>query len=603
MLNIIIGHRGTGKSSWLKALKIFYKTHQIPARFFDLDKQIERVSGKSIFELFEKGESFFRNWEKKVFHNLVQSISKNEICFLAVGAGFVFKKQASWNVIHLCRYTDSMGRIFLNRPPLTPFQNPFKEYKYFYKKRNSYYLKQADEVLFRREHFKKLEQSDLLFLGLKKLSKPEFSLRLNPEEVPKKKEQLKSFLEKRLQWGLRFFELHDQTADKAFIDKVKTLVIEDKLLFSSQFSKKFCSIKKKRHWSWDLSLGPPPKGVCILSLHKRGKKSLKEILTDFSSYKKYHLKLAIEIFNFKELKRAYDWYCEDTKNRSFLPRSKLGSWLWFRQAFGSKMFLHFIKERPSSLKKGEVLDQPFLSEAVPFIKKSKALAGILADPVHFSATPSEQNTFFYKQNSIPVLPIPLKEADLTKQNLKIFSELGFVFFAVSSPLKKRAFLVSDSKDQRVQELKTANTLIFHNKMWKAFNTDWNGLQKLRKYSLESTFVWGGGGLRPVLKKLLPLASFYSARNSKPLKKKFSKEEFYPKTLIWAVGRKRMEQGCLMPPKNWKPSLVIDINYTEDSPGLEYALQVSAQYINGMGFFKKQARKQREIFKSLYLCEK
>ena len=80
---------------------------------------------------------------------------------------------------------------------------------------------------------------------------------------------------------------------------------------------------------------------------------------------------------------------------------------------------------------------------------------------------------------------------------------------------------------------------------------------------------------------------------------FSMGKTSPKTLIWAVGRKRMQQGCLMPPKNWKPSKIIDANYTEDSPGLEYALQVHAQYISGMEFFKEQAKKQREIFKELY----
>ena len=72
--------------------------------------------------------------------------------------------------------------------------------------------------------------------------------------------------------------------------------------------------------------------------------------------------------------------------------------------------------------------------------------------------------------------------------------------------------------------------------------------------------------------------------------------FLPKTLIWAVGRKRMREGCLKPPKNWKPLKVIDINYTEDSHGLEYALQNSSHYINGRELFKEQAKKQREIFK-------
>ena len=145
-------------------------------------------------------------------------------------------------------------------------------------------------------------------------------------------------------------------------------------------------------------MGEPPEAVNILALHDRSKKELKTLLKEFSFYKNKHLKLAIEIFNFKELKTAYDWYCEDPKNRSFLPRSKEGAWLWFRQAFGPKMFLHFIKERSIPLmekadKSFAVLDQPFLSEAVPFLKQRKALAGVLGDPIQFSATPGEQNKF------------------------------------------------------------------------------------------------------------------------------------------------------------------------------------------------------------------
>ena len=596
MLNLIIGHRGTGKSHWLNLVENFYSKKQIKALFFDLDKEVEKFSGKTVSELFQKGEKTFRQWEKKVFLNLISSLPKHTTCFLSVGAGFIFEKDLSWNVIYLCRSSDKSGRVFLNRPQLTSDQNPLKEYQFFYKKRNPYYLKQADEVLFRREHFKGLENSDFLFLGLKKHSTPYFSLRLNPQDIPKDKERLKLFLQKRLNWGLRFFELNDQTADKNFIQTIRNFVPENKILFSSQFSKKISSIKNKKHWSWDLNLGVPPKGVTILTLHDRNKKDLNKLLKEFSCYKNYHLKLAVEIFNLKELKTAYDWYSEDPKNRSFLPRSKEGRWLWFRQVFGPKMFLHFIKERSMRKPRDEILDQPFLSEALPFIKEWKALAGILGDPVQLSATPAEQNDFFCKRHSIPVLSLPLKEKEMTKENLQIFSNLGFVFFAVTSPLKEPAFLAGGICDSVSQEFQTANTLIFHKGVWWAFNTDEEGLKSLKEQYSENTVIWGGGGIRPVLKKHLPLARFYSARTAKPLS--VGAPDFSPTILIWAVGRNRMEQGCLLPPSNWKVSKVIDINYTEDSPGLEYALHTGAKYKNGWEFFKRQAKKQREVFSHL-----
>ena len=601
MLNLIIGHRGTGKTHFLKLIQNHYKKHGLIAEFFDLDQEIEKRTNQTVPELFQKGESHFRKWEQTVFKRIVSSLTKNKTYFLSVGGGFAFKKSTNWNVIYLFREGDKTGRVFLDRPRLTN-KASLIEYKKYYNKRAPYYIKQADEHLFKREHFKTLEASDLVFLGLKNLKKQTFSLTLYPELLPKNKKKLKAYLKKRFLWGIRFFELNDQFCSLDFVKQIQKLIPSDKILFSSQVSKKFLKVPNKTHWSWDISLGAPPKGVSIVSLHKRGKVKLKTLLKDLSKYKNYHLKLAIEIFNLKELEIAYYWQKEDSKNRSFLPRSTEGRWLWFRQVFGHQMLLHFIKEFDLSFtkyRKTETLDQPFFAQAVPFIKKFKALAGILANPVKALATPAEQNHFFYKKNSIPVLALSLKEKEMTKQNLKILNRLGFIFFAVSSPLKHKALAIADKKDKLSKSFKTSNTLIFYNRAWRAFNTDWNGLQKLKNFSSPQTIVWGGGGIRPVLKKILPLARFYSARNSKLLNKNDSSKSFMPKTLIWAVGRKRMKEGCQWPPKSFKPKQVIDINYTEDSPGLEYALKVRAIYKNGFNCFKEQAKKQRELFKKLY----
>ena len=80
-INIIIGHRGTGKSHWLNLLKTFYKNKGLKALFFDLDEEMEKTSGKSLFHLFEKGESIFRQWEKRVFQKFINSIPENKTCF------------------------------------------------------------------------------------------------------------------------------------------------------------------------------------------------------------------------------------------------------------------------------------------------------------------------------------------------------------------------------------------------------------------------------------------------------------------------------------------------------------------------------------------
>ena len=88
-------------------------------------------------------------------------------------------------------------------------------------------------------------------------------------------------------------------------------------------------------------------------------------------------------------------------------------------------------------------------------------------------------------------------------------------------------------------------------------------------------------------------AFYSAQTGKLLKG----SEQNPELVIWAVGRSRMSL-CSAPPQNWKPLYVLDLNYTEDSPGREYAVKTKAQYLSGWLWFKTQAQAQRVLFEKL-----
>ena len=159
--------------------------------------------------------------------------------------------------------------------------------------------------------------------------------------------------------------------------------------------------------------------------------------------------------------------------------------------------------------------------------------------------------------------------------------MGFVFFAVTSPLKKKAFRCADLLDKEAQELKSVNLLIYYRGNWRGYNTDGEGLKFLKKDNNKNVVVWGGGGVRNAIKKHLPKAFFYSARRGTPLA---SRPAFQVDVLVWAVGRRRMNQGCLWPPKKWRPLIVRDLNYMEDSPGREYAIKIGASYESGWAFF-------------------
>ena len=590
MIHIITGHRGTGKTHWLKIISRLYKNQSVLC--FDLDKEVESLSGQSVAKLFQKGEKVFRAWEKKTFLKILSEFPEDKKIFISVGAGFRFKKQPHWKVIHLGRPSDSEGRIFLHsRPRLKPKENPYEEYKFYYSKREAFYKKQSDEVFMRRDHFKEAHVSDKLFLGFKQLKNPLFSLTLSPHLLPANKKLLQEFLKKRLNWGIRFFELNDRTASLDFVNQIRDYLPHKNLLFTSQKTDVYKAIKGKLHWCWDLSLGPPPKGVNTLSLHNRGKRSLKTVIRDISQYQGLHLKLAPWVYNLQELWEGFCWQREDWKNRSFLPRSLDGRWKWYRMAFGPKTKLYFIREGESLVK-----DQPFFSEAVHFTGKLKGLAGVMGYPVEFSASPSEHNEFFLKKRRIPFFPVPLKEEEMTQKNLEILKNLGFVFFAVTSPLKKRAFQCLKNPSVKLKRLESLNTLILHKGEWKGYNTDIEGLSILQNQTIgKKTVIWGGGGIRPPLKELLSEASFYSARERKPL---YGKSLMNVEVLVWAVGRSAMKKGSHFPLKKWKPSLVLDINYSEDSPGLEYAIKTGAEYKNGWDIFKRQAKKQRSLFARL-----
>jgi shikimate 5-dehydrogenase len=70
------------------------------------------------------------------------------------------------------------------------------------------------------------------------------------------------------------------------------------------------------------------------------------------------------------------------------------------------------------------------------------------------------------------------------------------------------------------------------------------------------------------------------------------ETVAPAVLIWAVGRSRAHRA---PPAHLRPGLVLDLNYADDSPGLEYAATHGLAYQSGLGMFKLQAQAQRDFW--------
>jgi shikimate kinase len=86
----LIGFMGTGKSSVGRAL-----AEKLNQPFLDLDDEIQRSEGKSIFRIFaENGERYFRTKEREILNNL----SAGDL-ILSVGGG-AFTSDDNINIIN-----------------------------------------------------------------------------------------------------------------------------------------------------------------------------------------------------------------------------------------------------------------------------------------------------------------------------------------------------------------------------------------------------------------------------------------------------------------------------------------------------------------------
>ena len=624
MIYLIIGHRGVGKTSWLKKLEKLFIQYKKQALFIDLDDEIQKQTGKSIDFLIQKNK--FRGIEKNILYQLVCKYKNiSHPVFIALGAGFDLKgfyeehirsdnRQArhifsNCKIIHLMRETDSQGRVFLDRPRLNLKLSPYEEYSSFYKERQKLYQKFADEKFILPEWdftFNTLEKlffyKELSFLNEQKIKKA--IITLNKNSLPEDETKWKNFINKRLKWDFCFFELRDDDWSSEELYNFLNIIPKQKLILSFRKSEESVFLKQDLSsvlWDWSMEKEEKPPSVpAILSLHQRGD-DLKVSIKNLMQHKAHHYKLAVPVYNLEELLTGHHWFLKDPACRSFLPLSSDGQWRWYRQVYSSLMKLHFIRESLIGVK-----DQPYLHEHLincfNFSRETleHKFYAVLGDPIKHSASPAEYREDCAKQNMLFV-KILLFESEFTKKNLKILQNLGLIFCAVTSPLKKKAFQLCDELGVCAQAGESVNTMRLKKDQWQGFSTDGQGLKVLLKsVPKDSVVVWGGGGLKNILQAKLPLADFYSARTGKKdsyLSKQIGNEENeeqFPQCVIWAVGRSRMK-GCLFPPSAWKPKLVVDLNYTADSPGKEYALLTGAAYVSGWEMFKEQARVQKSFF--------
>lgn len=614
MIYVLVGHRGTGKSDFLRSLGECLTDFDQAAVVTDLDKEIEKATQKSIREIFlNEGEESFRKYEEKILfryfseaigESLGKFIDDNKLIIIALGAGYREILPESVKVIWLKRASDDLGRVFLNRPRLEAQLTPLEEYFSRYEERTIRYQTLADETLHLPENHKTVYPWLPIFWGLQP-GELGGILTLLPGYL-EDKNKAKSFLVKRLSWGVQFFEVRTDLLSLEQIHWVKETVPDSMILLSIRGKKNIPF--KAIHTDWALELDEPddkfcePPGFNIVSLHER-EKSLLGTFARLENYKDVHLKLAIEINTWSELRQGHLWWQEDPQNRSFLPRSKNGRWEWYRLLHKFKMKMNFFREDI-----GSSVDQPYFVDWCNFQYFAENKFGaILGHPITHSWTPEEHREFWSKK-SCNSLRIDMAEDEWTADNLQFLRELGLTYAAVTSPLKKKAFEYCEERTSEAQQLKAINTIYFSGSKAQGHNTDGEGLLKASEQVLAKTLdkpldslnvaIWGGGGTLESLKKVFPKAVQFSARTGKVTNSNFFSRKSHQThfdVLVWAVGRDRIENGALFPPEDLSFDCVFDLNYADNSPGKELALERKSLYISGSHMFFYQAELQRKFW--------
>jgi len=564
MRRALVGHRGVGKSSLLQRHIGYFPD----VEHFDLDLEIERRTGLNPSQFFAAhGETQFRLKEKEVFKAIT---NEHRDFVIATGAGFDPDFiQKDIEVIFVCRITDRDGRIFLNRPQLEKSMSPLDEYRKRYDERHKKFINRCDFSYQIPEGIAGPDQTESLLLN-KKFFISDAYYTLQKTDLHTLKESVGRFknieLRTDLLSGTQICDIVKMFPQQTFLVSVRNK-IDFEIPVGVRTDYDYLYLHEKAD---------------IVSSHSDNiQKGLRQ-LTEFSG--QAQLKLCPLVNDFTELERGFRWQQEDANNRSFLPRSLGGRWQWYRLIAKYFQALNFVKS-------SDVADQPSLYEWLNMpVERPQSWGAVIGYPVYFSRSPAEHTAFFKKRKSyFSRVEIPPNDLEA---GLKFLKSLGCEYMAVTSPLKEAVYNLRANKSDRAESLKAANTVFWVTDHMDLHNTDTEGFSVLVKDIKKDSKVaiWGGGGTLQMMKSVLPDAFCFSSQTGLPRSGPVPSHEF--DYLIWAAPR---SHKTLFPPDSLKFNNVIDLNYTDNSMGLEFASDRKINYKSGLEMFKAQAAEQQKFW--------
>lgn len=589
----LIGHRGVGKSSCLRRIETYATRDGRRVLCLDLDAEIARRLGRAPGDIFAmEGEARFRDEEKRVFSEIDRETASSDVdVYLALGGGFdLAALPQAWRALWIRRAGDEKGRIFVGgeRPRLNPRVSPLAEFLERFHERDQRYRGRADEILFVDEGLEDQEAAEGAFFA-DSIAGLGGAITVAPI-LFRRPGCFAAWAERRLKWGVRWFELRDDLlTEQEMIEALARLPGERVLLSfrSLERQPRTAALLAGHAFDWPLEFGPCPLSPppTVHSLHERIGDLEKTLERLAAVSPDGILKAALPVADFTELAIGHAWQGEDPARRAFLPLSVDGRWAWYRLLQVGRAPLGFFREGD-----GSGADQPTLLQWVRRrSNEGEAFAAVLGDPVAHSRTPLEQADFFGARG-VSVFGVRVTRAEWSEGALEVLRAMGLRWAAVTAPLKELAYEACAEVIPLARDLAAVNTLAWSEDGWRGANTDLEGFCALiAGENLGEAVIWGGGGTLKMICSALPTAISYSARSGESRDSERTIER--PDVVIWAAGSESRQ-----PPEVWRPRLVIDLSYTEDSPARAFAMNKGARYVSGLGMFRVQAKGQREFWK-------
>lgn len=564
---VLIGSRGVGKSTLLSKIKEIVPD----INTYDLDQVIENNKNQSVDDIFKtKGESVFREYEIEAFNHIVKENRNNVV--IAVGGGFLGEIPQDFEVIWLRRNEDPRTSYYLDRPQLDSTEYGLSQERFL--ERNDRYAKAATRVLILREGIKNNYSHEIDFI-FKKFNLTSYNNNLFIT--------LKHNLLHESFWTFTrdcevLVELRSDMFSMSEIENIISSNPKQKFLLSLRSNELPPKKMNLEFVDWAGELGKPPKELeyDIYSWHG-------DEPPEINGEGKF-IKWSPLVTSFKDLIKGHNWWLKDKNLRSFLPRSKNGTLSWYRQLLFKKQRINFMR-----LDEGSCLDQPTFLDWADSAHINKHFAAVIGDPVSLSHSPAFHQEFFQKRGAA-FFNINISKEEFSLQVMSFLFDLGLRWCAITSPLKSEL-----GKCFGRSSLVPLNTLVWNENRWETFNTDEIGFStQIAKLPLNlkaesKVVVWGGGGILPSIKSVLPKASFYSAQQGVPREGESVVE--LPRVLVWASSKDTLDKI----PTSWKPELIVDVNYHKNSFARVLALRLGCQYQSGEIMFANQAKAQQKFW--------